>query len=145
MSITDPNHNSKRLRYQLIGFSCIPVVGIHVIDSQILQVAGISKDLWCPKDFAFYPLVLKLASSDYIKTFTNRIVIGEDPEAVDSLCTSLYFFRLGLYDVNTKFLDANMLVYFLWCYMIWITSIKNICIIAKRNIVTSTIGIFNFK
>ena len=33
-----------------------------------------------------------------------------------------------------------MRVSFMWCYMIWINSIKNICIITKRNIVTYTIG-----
>ena len=62
----------------------------------MLQVAGISKSLWRPKDFASDLLVLKLASSDTVKKFTGIIMISEDPEAVGSICTSLYFLRLGL-------------------------------------------------
>ena len=139
--ITDPNQNAKSLRYQLIEGSCLPVVGIRVIDSQMLQVAGISKDLWRPKDFAFDILVLRLDSSDNVEILTYIIIIGEDPAAVGSICNSIYFLILGLYAVNTKVLDANMRVSFLWCCMIWITSIKNSYIIAKRNIVMSTIGV----
>ena len=84
----------------------------------MLQVAGVSKDLWIPKYFASGILVLKLYSSDTVKKLTGIIMIGEDPEAVGSLCTSLYLLRLGLYAVNTKVLDASMIVSFLWCYMI---------------------------
>ena len=106
----------------------------------MLQVAGIYKDLWIPKYFASDLLVLKLASSDTVKKLTSIIIIGEDPASVGSLCTSLYFLILGLYSVNTKVIDANKQVSFLCCYMIWITSIKNICILTKRNILTSTIS-----
>ena len=106
----------------------------------MLQVSVISKDSWRPNDFESDILVLKLASSETVKNLTYIIMIGKDPEAVGSLFTSLYFLGLGLYSVNTKFLDTYTQVYFLWCYMIWITSIKNICIITKRNIVKYTIG-----
>ena len=106
----------------------------------MLQVAGIYKDLWRPIYFAYNLPVLKLTSSETIKKLTDIIMIGKYPAAVGSLFTSLYFIRLGLYAVNTKVLDAKIRVSFLWRYMIWITSIKNICIVTKRNIVTSTIG-----
>ena len=138
--ITDPNHNVKILHYKLIGGSCISFAGINVIDAQMLQVAGISKDLWRPKYFEFYLLVLKLALSETVKNLTDIIMIGEDPAEVFSLFTSMYLLILGLYAANTKVLDENMGVSFLWCYMIWITSIKNICIMTKRNIGTSKIG-----
>ena len=138
-SITYPNHNAKILRYHIIEGSCLPVTGIDVIGAQMLQVAGIYRDLWRPKDFAFDLLILKLASSETVKNLTDIIMIGEDPEAVGSLCASPYFLRLGLYAVNTKVIHATMRVSFMWCYMMWITSIKNICIISKRNIVTSKI------
>ena len=139
-STTDPDHNDKLLFYHIIVGSCLPVAGIHVIDAQMLQVSGISKNLWRPKDFASDILVLKLASSETVKKLTGIIMIGDYLETFFSLCTSLYFLRLGLYAVNTKVLASNMRVYFLWCCMILITSIKNICIITKSNIVTSTIG-----
>ena len=115
MSITDTNHNAKSFHYQLIVVSCLPVSGIHFIDAQMLQVSGISKYLWRPKDIVSDLLVLKLASSDTVKKSTDIIMICEDPAAVGSLCTSLYFSRLGLYAVNTKVLYANMQVSFLWC------------------------------
>ena len=74
----------------------------------MLQVSGIYKDLWRPKDFSSDLLVLKLVSSETVKKLTDIIMIGEDPAAFGSICTSLYLLRLGLYAVNTKFLDANM-------------------------------------
>ena len=107
----------------------------------MLQVSDIYEDSWHPKDFAYDILVLKLASSETVQKLTGIIMIGDYLETFGSLCTSLYFLRLGLYAVNTKVLDANMRVSFLWCFMIWITSIKNSCIIDKRNIVMSTIGV----
>ena len=85
--ITDLNHNARILLYQLIGCSCLPVSGIHDIDPQMLQVYEISKDLWRPKDFASYLLVLKLDSSGTVKNFTDTIMIGEYPASVGSLCT----------------------------------------------------------
>ena len=118
----------------------MPVAGINVIAAQMLQVADISKDLWRSKDFASDILFLKLDFSETVILLTDIIMIGDYSSAVGSLCNSLYFLRLCLYAVNTKVIDANMRVSFLWCYMIWITSIKNICIITKRNIVTSKIG-----
>ena len=78
----------------------------------MLQVVGISKDLWRPEDFASDLLVLKLASSDTVKNLTGIIMVGEYPVEVGILCNSLYFLRLGLYAVDTKFLDANMRVSF---------------------------------
>ena len=93
-----------------------------------------------PKGFSSDILLLKLVSSETVKKLTDIIMIGEYPASVGILCTSLYFLRIFLYAVNSKVLDANMQLSFLWCYMIRITSIKNICIITKRNIVTSKIG-----
>ena len=88
--ITDQNHYVKRFCYQLIGGSVLPVAGIHVIDTQMLQVAVISKDIWLPKNFSYDLLVLKLASSETVKKLTDIIMIGEDTAAVGSLCTSFH-------------------------------------------------------
>ena len=72
-STNDPNHNSKILHYQLIGGSFLLFSGIHIIDSQTLQAAEASKDLWRTRDFAYYLLVLKLASSDTVNKLVDLI------------------------------------------------------------------------
>ena len=112
------------------------------VDAQILQLAGISKDLGQPKDFAYDVLVLYLASSETVRKvdWYNHDWLGS--RSSWQSMHSLYFLRIGFYSVNTKVLDANMRVYIMWCYMIYRTSIKNICIIAKSKIVTYTIGTF---
>ena len=76
MSIADPNNNANSLRYKLIGGSCLLVASIHDIDAQMLQVSGISKDLWRPKYFVSDLLVLKLASSETFKKLNDTIMIS---------------------------------------------------------------------
>ena len=65
----------------------------------------------------------------------------ENPVIVTVLCVSLYFMRLQLYAVNCKKLDSIHRISFLWASMLWMTSMTNVCVITKRNIVTSTIGL----
>ena len=66
---------------------------------------------------------------------------GEDPVIVTVLCLSFYFMILQLYAVNSKELYYICRILFLWASMIWMTSMKHVCIIPKRNIVTSINGL----
>ena len=77
----------------------------------MLQVAGISKDLWRPKNFAYDLLVLKLASSETVKKLTDIIIIGENPEAVRSLCTSIYFWFI-CYEYQSYWCKNSIIFYF---------------------------------
>lgn len=48
----DNKHNVKNDRFQCIGGSCVAWIGNHVIDCDLLQQAGLGKDLWRIRDFA---------------------------------------------------------------------------------------------
>jgi len=64
LSIPDPNHNVKNLRYQEIGGSGeVPaVIGNYVFDSMMLKMARVARELLRIDDFASDALVLRLAS-----------------------------------------------------------------------------------
>jgi hypothetical protein len=64
LSIHDPNHNVKNLRYQEIGGSGeVPVViGNYVFDSMVLKMARVAREFLRIDDFASDALVLCLTS-----------------------------------------------------------------------------------
>ena len=102
LGITDPNHNFKNFRYQIIGGSGCAVLGAGIIDPNLLRSAGVSPDLWRIKDYEV--LVLKLASYDSIKKLCE-LLPTEDEFSVSALCVTLYFVRLSLYGTNSKHCD----------------------------------------
>jgi hypothetical protein len=60
LGATDPNHNMKSWRYQAVagGGKEGKTVGGFMLDADHLRLAGVSADLWRPKDFASDLLVL---------------------------------------------------------------------------------------
>ena len=62
VALVDPNHNGKNLRYLIIGGSCVVVLGNHVIDPEMLRLAGIPMEIWRVKDWASDRVVLELCS-----------------------------------------------------------------------------------
>ena len=68
LSYPDMNHNVKNLRYQDFGGSgdVLAVIGNYVIDSMLLRIAKVAKELIRIEDFASDALVLRLASSKTI-------------------------------------------------------------------------------
>ena len=141
LGTTDTNHNCKSYRYQYIGGSATVSVGNYVLDPGLLHVANVGIDLWRIKDYASDLLVLKLASTSTVDALCSLVGKEEDPVVVTVLCVSLYFMRLQLYGIYCKKLDSIHRISFLWASMLWMTSMKNVCVITKRNIVTSTIGL----
>ena len=67
---TDPNHNMKSWRYQIVAgggiFGC--TVGWYMVDSDLLRLAGVSMNLLRPQDFASDLMVLKLFSTDTMRS-----------------------------------------------------------------------------
>ena len=74
---TDTNHNMKSGRYQIVGVSCAVTIGTCVLDANILQLSGISSDLWRPIEFASDFLVLKLASYETVQSLYEYHISGE--------------------------------------------------------------------
>ncbi len=140
LSITDPNHNIKNFRYQVIGGSGIRSIGKFVVDADLVRVAGIKMELWRIKDFASDGLVLELASA---KTVTSLCSLEskEDGKTIVTLCLILFFMRLHLFAVNGTTLPARKRVYFLWSSMLFLTSVRKVSMTTKRNLVASTVGL----
>ena len=140
---TDNNHNIKSWRLQIIGGSGTQgcSIGKFMIDSFPLRT-GVSTDIWLPNDFASDRLVLQLVGYESITK------LSEAPPAFGStsngdkgvLGLTLFFMRLHLYAVNGKGVDASHRAVYLWCSMLWLTSISGANIITKRNIASETIA-----
>ena len=64
--MTDHNHAAKNIRSQLVLGSDIVTGGKAIFDVGILQLAGISVDLYMVTDYASDILVLNFCSSDTI-------------------------------------------------------------------------------
>ena len=67
VSGNDINHNIKLWRYQIIGGSCVPLIGSNVVDSDLLCISGVSIDLLRYSNFDLYLLVTKLAYSHTVE------------------------------------------------------------------------------
>ena len=99
-------------------------------------------DLWLPCDFASGQLVLHLTSYSTIQN------LSEGDTSLGSTSTgdkgvvglTLFFMRLHLYAVNGKGVQARHRAVYLWCSMLWLTSISGASIITKINIVAETIA-----
>ena len=70
---TDPNHNAKSWRYQIIAGGGIVgcTLGKYTIDVYYLRIATVAMELWRPNDFAADLPVVKLTSSHVIQKLAN--------------------------------------------------------------------------
>ena len=141
---TDPNHNAKSERYQIIagGGTVGCTLGMYVIDTYVLRVAGVSMDDYRPSDFASDHLVLKLISYNTIEKIANADPLLGSTSSGDKgvLAATFFFMRIHLYAVNGKSVPARHRAVYLWCSMLWITSINGASIITKRNMVSETLA-----
>ena len=76
VSGNDINHNIKLWRYQIIGGSCVPLIGSNVVDSDLLHIAGVSMELLRHSKFSLYILVLKLVSSHTVENILAPVDAG---------------------------------------------------------------------
>lgn len=140
---TDNNHNIKSWRLQIIGGSGMQgcVIGRFMIDSFVLR-SNVSFDIWRPNDFASDQLVLQLVSYKSIKSLSEVEPSFGSTSKGDKgvLGLTLFFMRLHLYAVNGKSVKASHRAVYLWCSMLWLTSISGASIITKRNIMSETVA-----
>ena len=140
---TDTNHNMKSWRYQIIAGADIQgcTIGKLMIDAYSLR-QSVSSEIYCPSDFASDRLVLQLCSNDTIvKLFQAEIAFGSTSKGdKGAMGLTLFFMRLHLYAVNGSGVPARHRAVYLWCSMLWLTSICGACIITKRNVVSETIA-----
>ena len=117
-------------------------IGVCVVDSDLLCLAGIVKELWRPNDFACDLLVLNIASYNSVKKLHKYMCSeGSDFLACDmgSLMVTLVMARLRLYAINGKYIAANWRAVYSWISLIWFTSLDGVCMTTKRNLVSEAI------
>lgn len=94
-----------------------------------------------PKDFASDNLVKALVSFGTIKKMvTAKSDFGSTRDGDKAvLAITLFFMDLQLHSVNGKSTPPNHRVVYLWCSMLWLTSICGTSIVTKRNVVSAVI------
>ena len=140
---TDTNHNMKSWRHQIIGGGgdvCC-TIGKYMIDCDLLRLGGVYNDLIRPKDFASNNLVKALVSCPTIEKLKGAYTeFGSTVEGdKGSLVVTLFFMHLQLHSVDGNSISSSHRVVYLWCSMLWLTSICGASIITKRNFVSAII------
>ena len=112
------------------------MIGSYTLGALVLM------DICCPSDSASYWLVLQLYPYNTIlKLSQAEIVFGSTSKGnKGAMALTLFFMRLHLYAVNGKGVPAEHWAVYLWCSMLWLTSICGACIITNQNIVSETIA-----
>ena len=119
VSMTDCNHVAKNLRSQLVLGSNIVTGGDAAFDVSILQLAGVSSELYRVDDYASDVVVLKLCSSDTIFKLLKLIEMGaEDPMNIAFMATSLYFLRTFICAFNNHGIGSEARITMLWTSLI---------------------------
>eukprot|EP00957_Ditylum_brightwellii_P075417 5731729-Ditylum_brightwellii.AAC.1 len=116
-------------------------MGEYVIDAGLLWMSGVPMKLLQPPDFVSDHLVLKLLSDDCLhKIFLAGPKFGLTCEGDKVVLAMTFFFLcIYLYAMNVQ-VPALHRTQYLWCSMLWLTSIHGASIITKRNIVSVTIS-----
>ena len=97
-------------------------------------MCGIPLEIFRSGDFASDLLALCLASFGTVEKLCS-LTSSQDPGTVAIMCMGLYFMRLNLFAVNSKLLEAQSRIVFIWASLLWVTSIQGIRMTTKRNYV----------
>ena len=139
-ALTDSNHNVKNIRYQaVIGGNEVTVIGDHCVDPGLLVVGGVAEDLYRIRDFASDLTVLKLASALTVEKLC-ALAATEDLASIVCTALTLYFMRSHLYGVNARSCPWQNRISYTWSSMLWITSMRGVSIITKRNMVCAALS-----
>jgi len=147
--ITNPNHNMKNLRYQVLGGSDVVTCGTSVINPQLLCDVGIPEPLYRVIDWASDKVVLQLVSSDTLMSIHKHVqqviqqnsISAAEYRSIVATVYMLYFMRVHLYCVNAKSVPVETQIFGLWTSTIWFTSLRGISNVTIKNIVLATVGI----
>ena len=140
-AMTDLNHNVKNFRYQeIISGNKMKTIGNTFVDTELLNLANIAKELVYIKDFASDLLVLRLASSETVQEIMELLV--SDTKSVCATCVTLLFMRAHLYGVNCEAnLSPKTRVYLTWSSLIFMLHIDGVHVTTKRNWIVASISL----
>ena len=117
-------------------------IGRYMVDAYLLCTAGVAMDEWRPNDFTADLPVLKLSSFETIQKLSQSSPeFGSNSEGDNGLLAlTLFFVRLHLHAINGKSIPEKHCDVYLWCSMMWLTSISGASMITKRNVVAETLS-----
>ena len=125
--MTDCNHATKNLRSQLVLGSSIVTGGHVAFDVSVVELVGVSLELYRVDDYASDVIVLKLCSSDTILKLLKLIGTGaEDPMNIAFMAMSLYFLRTFICAFNGDQISAEARITMLWSSLMWFTPLDGI-------------------
>ena len=125
------NRNLNNYRYQIIGVSCAAIMGSYVLDPWLLNMDGVSNELWRIQDYASDLLVLHIDSTRTINKWVNIDCNDRGNNVVT--WASLLFMRERLYRVNTKYFRYGEIFVYAWSLMLCFTSFNKYAITIWTN------------
>ena len=134
----DINHAMKNYLGALVGGTQLLTAAGDIIDNGLLRVSGVPKEIWCRKDFASDGLVLKATSN---KTMMGILqASNEECGSKAMLVLTLAFIRVFLFSVHGEEVDCKQRVIGIWAAMLFLTSVKNLNVTTKRNLMACAVG-----
>ncbi|KAI9908513.1 hypothetical protein PsorP6_003921 [Peronosclerospora sorghi] len=145
VSVVYPNHVAKAVPSQLILGSNIVLAGDYLVDQGLLPAANVSKELYQVTDYTSDIFVIRLCSPLMLHLFAGVAECQNQVFMVAPLDLSLLFLRLFLIGVNCDSVSKSTQICYIWCAMLWFTSLTGIHWTTRRNLVTSAIGMVCLK
>ncbi|KAI9895234.1 hypothetical protein PsorP6_019322 [Peronosclerospora sorghi] len=143
VSVVDPNHVAKAVRSQLIIGCNIVLAGDYLVDPGLLPAANVSKELYQVTDYTSDLLVIRLCSPITLQLLAGVAECQNQVSMVAHLGLPLFFLRLFLIGVNCDSVSKSTQICYIWCAMLWFTSLTGIHWTTRRNLVTSAIGMWS--
>ncbi|KAI9907726.1 hypothetical protein PsorP6_004782 [Peronosclerospora sorghi] len=138
LGLMDMNHVAKALKAQLVLGSSLITAGANIVDPGLLLEAGIAKELVQVTDYTSDALVLRLCSLESMDKLCALSNEEEGSIAATGLC--LFFLLTLLIGDNSDSLDRDIRVCYLWCSLIWFTSLDGVHITTLRNLASAVLG-----
>jgi hypothetical protein len=101
----DNKYNVKNYSYQLIGGSCVLLVGKYVADVDLIQKAGDPEDWFIVKDLASDKKVEDHFSYGTMKKIEDAIIDGWAVGLIEdygALAVTMFFLRIHHHNMNTR-------------------------------------------
>ena len=117
-------------------------IGRYMIDAYLLRNTEVAMDEWRPNNFAADLPVLKLSYFETIHNLSQSSPeFGSTSEGDKGvLALTVFFVRIHLHAVNGKSIPEKHPAVYLWCSMVWLTSISGASMITKINVVAETLS-----
>ena len=141
VAMTDCNHAAKNLISQLVLGSSVVTGGDAAFDVSVLQLAGISSELYRVDDYASDVIVLKLCSCDTIFKLLKLIEMNiEAPMNIAFMALCLYFLRTFICVFNGDGIRSEARITMLWSSLMWFTSLRGVHEKSISNFTTACVG-----